>query len=102
MVLFSAFLAIIIDFFCKNTSRVRQSVAEVWKNEILISFPFHFINKSLVNNGIGITCLECYAWSQKGLRVIDKLGITEHTYIVGLFEIEHQLVDIVGSWNGTT
>ena len=72
------------------------------KNEILISFPFHFINRSLVNNGIGITCLECYAWSQKGLRVIDKLGITEHTYIVGLFEIGHQLVDIVGSWNGTT
>ena len=41
----------------------------------LLSLPFHLIYKGFINQRIGITCIECYAWAQEGLHIVGKLWI---------------------------
>ncbi len=38
-------------------------------------FPFHLINKRLINERISITRIESNIWTQKRLHIVGKLGI---------------------------
>ena len=40
-----------------------------------ISLSLHLVYKGFINQRIGITCIECYAWTQKRLQIVGKLRI---------------------------
>ena len=41
---------------------------------LLISLSFHSIYKCFIDEWIGFTRIECYAWTQEGLHVVGKLA----------------------------